>query len=218
MTVTYYLDGVDLATYGVRVSGSKGLFCRPKLKEPVKVKWPTYNGEAVDLRKRYYDSRDIELDCFIVASSDVEFISKANTFISLFDKSGTIRLSVVVDGSEPIIYEVYSAEGIDINKEWRSSNMVGTFTLKLNEPEPLKKVLKYTRTSVANKTVSITVTSAKLLNIYWGDGTHTYDVSGTALVVTHDYAANGTFYPVITGNIDEITSLTTTGTVVWSKL
>jgi PKD repeat protein len=218
MNIIYKLDGNDLKTYGVYISDSAGLLSKPKLKNPLNHNWETYHGEVVDLSKRYYESRDITLNCFIKASSSAEFITKCNTFLALFDQSGTRRLSVTVDSSEPILYEVYLNDGIEISKTWGHSKMIGTFSLKLKEPEPIKKVLKYTRTSAADKTVSITFSSSKLLNIYWGDGSHTFDVSGTNQTITHDYSTNGTFYIVVTGNIDEITSLTTTGTLVWNKL
>lgn len=218
MNVNYFIDGVDFKQYGVFVSASHGLLSRPKLKSPVSVNWETYHGEVIDLDHKYYESREIQLNCFIKASSKFEFISQCNAFSALFDQTGSRRIAVSVDGSEPLVYEVYLADGIDVKKEWTDSDMIGTFTIKLKEPEPIKKVLKYTRSSDADKTVSITVTSTKLLNIYWGDGTHTFDVSGTSQTVTHNYAENGVFYIVVTGNVDEITSLTTTGAVVWNKL
>lgn len=217
-TVTYYLDGVDLKSYDVYVSASDGLLSRPKLKAPLSSSWKEYHGDVVDLSKRYYDSREIHLNCFIKAATKADFIVKCNTFLALFDQPNTRRLSVSADGSEPLPYEVYLSDTVDIKKKWQDGEMVGTFNLKLKEPEPIKRVLKYTRTSEATKTVTITLTSAKLLNLYWGDGARTFDVSGTAVVVTHDYTADGTFYIVVTGNIDDITSLTSNGTLVWSKL
>lgn len=221
MAIVYKLDGIDIKTYGVYVSASDGLLSRPKPKVNLQVDWADYNGTVVDLTKRLYEPRDIDIDFFIKADSQADFVLKSNTFLALFDALGTRRLEVFVENEatpKPLVYEVYLSESVSVSKKWSSTTMVGTFSLKLKEPEPIKRVLKYTRTSTANKTVSITVTSDKLLNIYWGDLSRTYDVSGTDQVITHDYSVNGTFYIVITGNIDEINSLTTTGTVVWTKL
>lgn len=221
MTIIYKIDGVDFTNYNVYVSSSDGLLSRPKPKKNVSVDWPDYNGTVVDLSKKLYEPREIELKCFIKADSQSEFVAKCNTFLALFDKTGTRRLEVFIDNEttpKPLLFEVYSTDSIDVSKKWSATTMVGTFTLKLSEPEPIKKVLKYTRTGTADKTVSVTFTSAKLLNVYWGDGSHTYDASGTAQTITHDYTVNGTYYIVVTGNIDEITSLTTTGVVVWNKL
>lgn len=221
MEVIYKIDDVDLRDYNVYVSSSDGLLSRPKPKANTMVEWADYNGSVVDLSKRLYESREIELNCFIKADSQSEFVTKCNNFLSVFDKTDTRRLEVFVDDEttpKPLVFEVYLSDEVNISKKWNYSTMVGTFKLKLNEPEPIKKVLKFTRTSDANKTVSITLTSSKLLNIYWGDGSHTYDASGTNQTITHNYTSNGTYYILITGNIDEITSLTTTGVLVWNKL
>jgi PKD repeat protein len=221
MTITYKINGTDIKTYGVYVSASDGLLSRPKPKGNVSVNWADYNGTVMDLSKKLYESRDIDLDCFIKADTQADFLLKCNAFLSLFDAVGTHRLEVFIDNEttpKPLVFEVYLSDEISISKKWSSANMAGTFKLKLKEPEPIKRVLKYTRTSTTDKTVSITTTSAKLLNVYWGDSSHTYDISGTAQTITHDYTVNGTYYIIVTGNIDEITSLTTTGAVVWSKL
>lgn len=218
MNIVYHIDQVDIATYGVHVSASDGLLSKPSYKKSLAHNWADYHGEVIDLTKRSYEPRSIKLDCFIMAESKEEFLTKCNTFLSIFDQTGTRRLKVTVDPSKPLLYEVYIDGDIDVKKEWNDGQMIGRFSLKLTEPEPLKRVLKYTRSSDATKTVTITITSTKLVNIYWGDGTYTYDVSGTSLVVSHDYITDGDFYIVITGNIDEITSLTHNGTLIWSKL
>lgn len=221
MNIIYKIDGVDFTTYNVYVSSSDGLLSRPKPKKNISVDWPDYNGTVVDLSKILYEPREIELQCFIKADSQPEFVAKCNTFLALFDKTGTRRLEVFIDNEttpKPLLFEVYSTDSIDVSKKWSATTMVGTFTLKLSEPEPIKKVLKYTRTGTADAEASISFTSPKMVNIYWGDGSHTYDLSGTIDEVNHTYAANGTYYIVLTGNIDEITSLTTTGVVVWNKL
>lgn len=221
MKIIYKIDDVNLKDYSVYISASEGLISRPKPKQNNSVDWADYNGTVVDLSKRVYESREIELNCFIKADSQGEFIAKCNTFLNLFDKTGTRRLEVHVDYEttpKPLLFEVYLTDSVDISKKWNKTQMVGSFKLKLSEPEPIKKVLKYTRTSDLDKTVSITVTSAKLLNIYWGDGTNTFDAIGTAQTLTHNYTENGTYYILVTGNIDEITSLTSTGVLVWNKL
>lgn len=219
MAITWLIDSNDMmATYGVGVSTSNGIIGRPKPKAPVTVSWETMNGNAVDLSKRYYDARDIELHCFIMASSKGAWLAKCNAFVAVFDQPGTRRLAVKVDNNEPLLFEVYASDEMDISREWNDATMVGTFTLKLKEQEPLKRIYKYTRTSTADKTASITITSSKLVSIYWGDGAHTFDAGGTAQTYTHDYTTNGTYYIIVAGNIDEITSLTCNGTQIWSKL
>ena len=216
--VKYTVDGIDFKTYGVFVSESDGIINRPKLKAPASISWDNYHGEAVDLHRKFYESRDITLTCFIKATDKNDFIAKVFTFEQIFDKPGTNRLVIETNPAKPLIYEVYCKDEIAVLKKWSDTAMAGTFKLKLTEPEPVKRILKHTRTGDANKTCSITITSVKYLNIYWGDGKVDFDVSGQNKTIAHDYAANGEYYPVITGCIDEITAFSTNATVIWNKL
>lgn len=214
--IKYTIDGTDIETKGVHVSASSGVVDGLKMKEPFTVSWEDYNGQAIDLSAPRYEVREIKLDCWLKASDPVDFVTKVNSFLALFDKAGLRRLQIGIDANKPLVYEVYRASAVDIEKKWRSAEMIGTFTLTLVEPEPVKKVLKYTRTSDADKTVSITFESDYIINIYWGDGNTTLDeAEGTA---THDFTADGDYIIIVTGNIDQITSFTTTGTVIWDKL
>jgi hypothetical protein len=214
----YLLDGVDFKEYGVYVSGSTGVVSRPRLKAPASVSWDNYHGEAVDLNHKFYEPREITLSCFIKAGSKNDFIMRVSAFEQCFDRKGTQRLMIDVHPVKPLIYEVYCKDEISLAKKWNDDLMVGTFELKLIEPEPVKRILKHLRLSEATKTCVITLTTTKLVNIYWGDGLADFDVSGENLTISHHYAQNGGYFPVITGCIDEITAFTTNAIVVWNKL
>jgi hypothetical protein len=214
----YWLDGVDFKTYGVYVSDSEGVVSRPKLKSMASVSWDNYHGESVDLQHKFYEPREITLSCFIKADSKNDFITKISAFEQLFDNPGTNRLMIDVHPIKPLIYEVYCKDEIAVSKKWNDALMVGTFKLKLIEPEPIKRILKHIRVSEATKTCTITLTSDKLVNIYWGDGSVDYDISGEDVAISHDYSQNGDYFPVITGCIDEISAFTTNAIVVWNKL
>lgn len=217
--VSYYIDGVNFKDLGVFVASSDGLLSKPSSKSPISFDWPDHHGETIDFAKIYYKPRNINFRCFISADSRAEFISKCNSFLSLFDESFTRRLYVEVDtASNPLLYEVQLQSGVDIDKIWRDSTMVGTFTLHLFEPEPVKKVYKYMRTGEPDKTVTFAITSSKSVNVYYGDKTHLFDVNGSNANANHDYQTNGTYYIVITGDIDEISNITTNATLVWNKL
>jgi hypothetical protein len=95
--------------------------------------------------------------------------------------------------------------------------MVGTFTLKLQEPDPVKRIVKFTQTATAT-THTITLTSNKVVTVYWGDGTTTDDVYGSQVSVSHTYPANGEYFAVIAGVIEDITDFATNGETVWNKL
>jgi hypothetical protein len=98
--------------------------------------------------------------------------------------------------------------------------MVGTFKIKLIEPDPVKRVLKHTVTSNETRVCTIDILSLKYCNIYWGDGTVDMDVAGSDEVqhITHTFDNTGEYFPIITGCIDEIQSFETNAIIVWNKL
>ena len=214
----YLLDGVNFKEYGVYVSGSDGVMNRPKMKAPATLNWDNYHGESVDLSHKFYESREITLSCFVKAESKMDFIKRITTFEQQFDKTGTNRLVIDVHPVKPLIYEVYCKDAIEISKEWSDELMVGTFKLKLIEPEPVKRVLKHIRVNESTKTCTITLTSTKYVNIYWDDGSVDYDISGDAVKITHNYDVNGDYFPVVTGCIDEISSFETNAIIVWERI
>lgn len=218
--VKYTVDGVDFANFGVYVSGSEGVLNRPKLKTPASVSWDNYHGDAVDLSHKFYESREITLSCFLKATSKVEFIRKLTAFEQAFDTVGTNRLVIDVHPTKPLIYEVYCKDAIEVTKDWDDALMVGTFKLKLVEPEPVKKVLKHISkgTGAQSDSCRITVATTKRLNIYWGDGKVTYDVEGSGTTNFHQYKEAGEYYPVVTGCIDEISFFDTNAIIVWEKI
>lgn len=216
--IAYLVDDVNFKDFGVFVSGSEGILNRPKLKTPATVSWDNYHGESVDLMHKFYEPREITLSCFIKAESKIDFITQLANFERMFDKKGTQRLVIDVHPVKPLIYEVYCKDAIEITKEWNDNLMVGTFKLKLIEPEPVKRILKHIRVSDATKRCTITLTSTKYVNIYWGDGTVDYDIQGTNKTITHDYETNGDYFPMVTGCIDEISKFETNAIVVWEKI
>lgn len=215
---SYTLDGVDFREYGVFVSDSDGILNRPKLKQLASVSWDNYHGEDVDLNHKYYEAREITLSCFIKAQTKNDFIVQMSRFEQQFDKRGLHRLMIDVHPIKPLIYEVYCKDEISVSKKWNDELMVGTFKLKLTEPQPVKRVLKHIRVSEATKTCSINISTHKLVNIFWGDGSVDEDISGSNIAVSHKYKENGEYFPVITGCIDEIEAFQTNAIIVWNKL
>lgn len=216
-TLNYYIDGTNFKAWNIFVSESIGLLDRPKLKAPLKIAWDNYHGEVVDLRDKRVEAREITLNCFMYADGKLDFVTKLNTFLDVFQRNGTQRLTVEIDPEKPLIYEVYNESGISIAKRWNDDLMVGTFSLKLTEPEPVKRIVKFTRTSTATTHI-ITLSSNTALTIYWGDGTKTEDVFGDNVTVTHTYASNGDYFTEIAGVIEDTRDFSTNGTIVWNKL
>lgn len=213
MTLNYYINQVDFLDFGVRVSASEGLIENLSLKEGFKTQWDGHHGEVVDLSKPRYEVRDITLSCFCYGLNAGDFVDRIKGFLNAFRRPGLSRLMLKVAG-KVFVYEVYLPTGINLKKQWSDAGMVGTFELRLREPEPVKRVLKFTGTGTA----SITLTSAKVVNVYWGDDSKTLDVYGTNKAVSHTYTTPGDHYIVVTGVIEDITAFTHNATVVWSLI
>lgn len=232
--LAYLLDGVNFKEYGVFVSASKGLLGSLKMKDPLKVDFSGYHGEAVDLARPRFEAREITLECFIHSTGGkMEFVKAVTNFLSQFNKkhitstdivqaepvaAGLHRLTIDIHPTKALVYEVYLPDATQVEKVWNDRDMTGTFTLTLREPEPVKKVLKHIRVNESSKQVSITITTSKLVNIYWGDGTTTQDVYGANKTITHNYTTNGDYYVVVTGVIEDIEEFTTNAIIVWDKL
>ena len=215
----YYLDGVNFKDYGVFVSGSKGLVSRPKMKTPLSESWANYHGKMIDLNHKFYEERTISLNCFIKTKEGKGgYATQLNKFLRAFDAKGTHRFLCDIHPTHPLVYEVYMEDEIDPDKTWNDDVMVGTFTLKMKEPLPIKRVLKYMKVSSATDTAKITLTTNKIVNVYWGDGSVTKDVSGNNVALSHTYADNGNYYIIVAGVIEEITQFDTNAIVVWQKI
>lgn len=221
MTITYYINGVTFSSLGVGASQSKGIIDGLQLREPKKMTWPDHHGEVVDLSTPRYKAREITLECFIKAATSTAFILAIQSFLAAFQKAGLQQLLLEVNDGvstrKPLIYMVYLESGVELTKKWSATSMSGSFTLKLREPEPVKKVYSFTAAAGA-MTASVALTTTEPVNIYWGDGSVTYDVTTASGAATHLYSATGLKYIVITGVIEDITGVTTGATLIWSRL
>lgn len=215
-SIAYYIGGYDLyTTFGITISGSKGVIDLPKLKDPLNYSWPDAHGIAIDLGSPVFEYKDITLECVMRATNRLSFVETLNTFMKMLLAANTRRLQINIDSAKPLVYEVYCPDGAAINKRWNPAKQYGFFTLKLREPEPVKRVVRFS----APLTASITITSvSKSCNIYWGDGTSAKDVMGTSQVRTKTFGGSGYRFAIITGDIDAITGFTTNGTTIWDKL
>lgn len=216
--LSYILDGSNLKKWDIYVSESEGLLDRPKMKAPLSVEWADYHGKIIDLERKRVDEREITLKCFMKATGKIDFATKLNEFLDVFSKDGTLRLMVEIHPTKPLVYEVYNEEGVAISKRWNDNLMVGTFTLKLKEPSPVKRVVRHQRISDSTKTLNITITTDKAVTIHWGDGTKNEDIYGDNVKVSHEYKETGVYYAIVAGVIEEIKSFDTNGVIVWNKL
>lgn len=209
--ITYTIDGQTFLSHGVYVTASKGMLDMPALKEPQTVDWPDSHGTVVDLAAPRYTNRVIELECFLKASGKLDFFQKVNAFLQIFQGPGLHRLDVRIS-STPLIYMVYIADGVNIDKRWHQYEMFGTFTLKLIEPSPIKCLLVRTGTIV-----SLDITTKNPIDIYWGDDHKDLNVFGTNVIKTRTYSGANPHYILLCGVIEEIKVISTNAEVIWSK-
>ncbi|CAG5072861.1 hypothetical protein DYBT9623_04401 [Dyadobacter sp. CECT 9623] len=211
--VEFHINNINFQSLGVIVEHLDSILEMPDRKDPLTVDWEDYHGEVVDLMKPVFGPREIELRCWMKAATQDELVSKWLQLRQIFESAGTQRLQIDA-GAKPLLFDVYHRERLQPSNKWRNSGPYFIrFTLKLREPEPVKRVLK-----VSGSSVSITLTSRKLLSISWGDGQKTMNVYGNGVNVSHNYAGGGDKYVVISGNIEDITGFSTDAVIVWTKI
>ena len=220
--LVYTIDGVNFSEYGVFVSDSDGLLDRPKPKNTLSQDWPDENGTIINLRSARVGDREITLKCFIYASDKLTFSQRCNAFLSVFDRAGKHRLQVSIDETHPLVFDVYINNGVAVDKRWREGMMAGEFTLKLVEPAPVKKVIRFERQAGDETALTITAVQtntdkAHLYTVSYGDGSEIEEFATATASLSHSYADPGVYYVIIAGVIDNLT-VTTNGVVVWDKL
>lgn len=210
--VNIFINNINLNSLGVVVEKIDGVLDMPDRKDPLKVDWDDYHGEVIDLMKPVFDVRNFSLQCWIKALNKEDLIQKWVTFKSYFEQPGTQRIRLDA-GTKPLLFEAYHPESLKLENKWRDGKLFGRFTLRLREPLPIKRVLK-----VNGSSCSITLTSQKMLSIFWGDGSSTHNIYGTSVTRTHNYGSAGEYYVVIAGNIEEVTDFSTDAAIVWNMI
>ena len=167
--VRYSINGKYFKDYGVFVSDSIGIADTLKRKPVKTYDWAEYHGNSVDLSNPKFESREIELKCFIVGSNWQDLFNKFNAMVrDEFSKSGTQRLLIEPFGYKTLPYEVYMTDEINVDKTFREGQMVAIFSMKMIEPNPIKKVLYLTE-----NTLNLSYNSSKETEIFFVNGEKT---------------------------------------------
>ena len=175
--VLYSLNGYYFKDFGVIVSGSKGLGDTLKRKKTNTYDWAEYHGVSMDLSKPKFEPREIELDCFIIGDDWQVLFNNFNKLIrDEFAKSGTQRLLIQPMGFKALPYEVVMTDDVNLDKKLKDGQMVATFTLKLTEPNPIKKVLYFTGT-----TLDLDYDCPTQTEIFYGNGLKEIGIGNVAL-------------------------------------
>ena len=181
--VIYQLNDKSFEDYGVHVSASPGIGDIPKRKAINSYNWAEYHGMTADLQNMMYDVREFELQCWIKGENWQDLY---NNFLNLirdeFAKGGTQRLLVLPLGHKALCFEVYIQDSIKLNKTFHDGEMAATFSIKMIEPNPVKKILYLSdETDVFN----LSFDSKKEVEISFGDGTRMF-ASGN-VTIERDY-------------------------------
>lgn len=167
--VRYSINGKYFKDYGIYVSSSLGLLDALKRKPIKTYDWQEYHGESLDLTSPKFEAREIVLNCFIKGDNYQEmFDNFRNVVLSEFQKSGTQRLLVEPFGYKALPFEVYLSDEVKIAKEFSESTSIGVFSIKLIEPNPIKKVLYTT-----SNTLNLSYNSSKETEIFFVNGEKT---------------------------------------------
>lgn len=137
MKIIYKYNGIDLKTYGVSVSKGRGFMGKPERKEPKKYEFPDEHGYIPDLTTPIYKERSISLDCYIMADSAVDLVTKFNAFSSaMLSVTGLVPFTVTINTTQVYSGNVYASSISELNKTFEEGKNVGTFTLTIIEPNP----------------------------------------------------------------------------------
>ena len=218
----YSINGKPfIDTWGIYVQESDGLLDRPAMKTPVSQDWPGHHGEVVDLNDKRVQARDITLKCWMPCVSKLDFAEKFNDFCKQFEGNGTARLMVDIHPTRPLVYEVYLREALNVSKKWNDRLFVATFTLKVREPDPVKRIVRFLSNEGEEHSIKLNAGTGNVLTIAWGDGTFTHNVYGEhatdATALKHTYTDGGIYYAIVSGVIEDVTDFETDGIVVWEK-
>ena len=205
MEVKYFINEKNIKSqFGVYVAASEGVLDLPKIKEFTTQDWNEYHGTLVDLSAPRLQNREITLDCWINADSQLAFIQRLTSFYNEFLRSGFKRLRIEIDNVPPLIYDTYLSDNIKITKQWTEGSQQGKFKLKLTEPNPQKRIFKFTATG-RHLTCTLRILTQMAVIITWGDNERTEEViAGNWYHATHTYDHAGEYYISISGMINQL--------------
>lgn len=204
--VIYSLNGQKLKDYKVYISESKGLLDKLKPKNRVSYDWAEYHGKAVDTSPAKYEEREITLSGWIEGENWQEIKRNFDRLLSEFDKESLVRL--VVDFGDKLVFDVYLYDGVELNKNFSQGQTIGKFTLKMKEPNPIKKTL-----SIGRGRFNLKFTALSWVDI----NINGKNRSLKGNVDIHEDLSEDENYITIAGNLEDIKNLETNATILWEN-
>lgn len=159
--LVWSLNGKYFKDFGVGISSSDGILGELKPKKQDTKDWSEYNGVALDLTKKTkYEAREFTLSGWIVGADWLTMVNNFNALFGEFRNAGKQRLLLDVFGQKTYVFDVRCDDEIELKKTFKQGKMVGMFSLKLIEHNPIKKIL-YT----ANSNLQLTFNTPKWVEV-----------------------------------------------------
>lgn len=191
--IIYSINGKFLKDFQITVSKSDGVFDILKRKPIKTYDWSEYNGNSPDLSSPKFEPREIKLDCFVVGEDFDDMMNNFNSiFRDEFMKSGVQELIIIPFAYKERIYHVYLDSEIQLKKTFKKGKIAATFSVKLIEPNPIKKVLK-----LIGDSLNLSYNSPNETEIFYGNGlkeTAKGNVSLSGKLITDRIVGNYSFH------------------------
>lgn len=147
--LVWSLNGKYFKDFGVGISSSDGILGELKPKKQDTKDWSEYNGVALDLTKKpKYEAREFTLSGWIVGADWLTMLNNFNALFGEFRNAGKQRLLLDVFGQKTLVFDVRCDDEIELKKTFKQGKMVGMFSLKLIEHNPIKKILYTDKTNL----------------------------------------------------------------------
>ncbi|OPC34568.1 hypothetical protein [Elizabethkingia miricola] len=161
--IDYSLNGKQFRKNKIFISGGfRTLFSELKLRETKGYAWKNLNGIKTDpSEKPVFEPREITLSGWVEGNNWEQMRENFNAVMIDFTKAGTQRLVCDAYGKKTIVCDVKLKDGFPLLEgKTKDGKNVGTFTLKLVEENPIKKIL-YTE----NANLQLSFLSPKMVTI-----------------------------------------------------
>ncbi|MBC9913190.1 hypothetical protein [Chitinophaga varians] len=140
-TGQYFIDGMDLwVVFSIIVAaGSDDLLKLPARKDSISHDWLDENGTDVDLSRVFFESREINLECGMIANDEADFHNKFTAFKAVIAQPQLRRLeSSELSSSFFVYYKDCSSfvRATRIKAGPNAGKVAAKFTLVLVEKSP----------------------------------------------------------------------------------
>jgi len=210
--IKIYFDNVDVLTeHGVFLMGSKGLLEPLRFKTPYQHDWDDEHGIDIDASEMYFEERRITLDLGIKQTTKALFKNEIFAFWDQVLNQNRLVQMRIDEHTKVNMVRCVGHKAFEKLIFWNNTLNVGKFKLDFIDPVPVNRQYKNTFTTLQSN-VSVDCPTAdedEVFDVFWGDGTKT-TVSESGGSVTSAYGSAGTYYIVVAGRMDKITTLTVT--------